>query len=787
MKNKTIIIAILTFIVVEAISFFYIDYQHKNEISNYLTEETTETEIKLNAVRDAYTIMIETLFNQIIREPNVLELYSKALDTDSTTQNKIRDSLYNLLIPTYEQLKLAHIRQLIFIMPNNEVFFRFHRPDKFGDDLTEVRYSVKMANQTKQIYSGFEEGRSYNGFRNIFPIYYKDKHIGVIEISFSFAINTLFKHDNDVLSLMVKKDIANFKLNTNQKKKYVQSLLSDEYLQEKEFSHYKNDTANILKQIDKNIKTEITEKLANNESFTINHHINKTNYLITFISTKNVEGNPVAYMVSYYKDKNVIAELYEQFFIRHLITSFLLAIIVLVVIQVLLKKQKLREKEIQERKILDTFNEGIYIVSPEYNIAYAKKEKNIVEYEYEFESEDNKILISNNILFNDNSKLTILIDITEKKKNELELKKLSKAIEQSANVIVITDINGNVEYVNPKFTELTGYTAQEIIGKNPRILSAGTLAIEYYEKMWNEITAGKTWEGEFYNKKKNGEYFWEKAVITSIKDDKDEITNYLAIKEDYTERKKAEQALKESEARLRESNQTKDKFFSIIAHDLQSPFSAILGFSNMLLENHKEYDAEERDNLIRLANNSAKNAFNLLKNLLTWSRSQLEGITFLPEKYHLKILLFETKLDLQEVANNKNIQVLDRVSEDELIYADRNMITTVLRNLISNAIKFSSNGGNIIISSKKQANSDFVEISVDDTGVGIPKNIIEVLFRIDNNISTLGTEREQGTGLGLLLCKEFVEKHGGEIWVKSEEGVGSTFYFTVPYKANDNK
>ena len=187
--------------------------------------------------------------NQIIEKPNVLELYSKALEADSITKNQIRDSLYNLLSPTYEELKVANIRQFIFIFPNNEVFLRFHRPEKFGDDLTNFRYSVKMANQTKQIYTGFEEGRSYDGFRNIFPIYYEGRHIGVIDISFSDAINVSFRQDDDVFTHIINKEIVNLKLNASQKTRYIQSLLSDEYLHEKEFLHYKNDTANILKQI----------------------------------------------------------------------------------------------------------------------------------------------------------------------------------------------------------------------------------------------------------------------------------------------------------------------------------------------------------------------------------------------------------------------------------------------------------------------------------------------------------------------------------------------------------
>ena len=247
------------------------------------------------------------------------------------------------------------------------------------------------------------------------------------------------------------------------------------------------------------------------------------------------------------------------------------------------------------------------------------------------------------------------------------------------------------------------------------------------------------------------------------------------------ERNKVFEDLILSEKKLHEANKTKDKFFSIIAHDLKSPFNAILGFSSILVKNHKKYDDEKREKIIKSVNNAANNAFKLLENLLTWSRSQSGAIEYFPEELHLKILLFETMFELQGQADKKKIRVLDDISENDVVYADKNMIATILRNLISNAIKFTNNNGSIIISSKHQVNSALLEISIEDTGVGIQKNAIDELFRIDKNTSTEGTENEKGTGLGLILCKEFVEKHGGKIWVESEIEKGSTFNFTIPY------
>ncbi len=267
-----------------------------------------------------------------------------------------------------------------------------------------------------------------------------------------------------------------------------------------------------------------------------------------------------------------------------------------------------------------------------------------------------------------------------------------------------------------------------------------------------------------------------KYVLESCQTEYDELGNPLrsiGTVSDITE-------MKEKENQLNEAIATKDKFFSIIAHDLKGPFGVLLGLIDILLEDHQKYDKEELDKIISVVDKSANSTFNLLENLLTWAQSQTGQIKFSPEKLYLNIVLFEAQSCLQQQAQNKNIQILEIVSDDEIVYADKNMITTVIRNLISNAIKFTNKNGSIVFEAKKQKENDFLEISVTDTGVGIPKDIIKDLFSVDRKYSTEGTENETGTGLGLILCKDFVEKHGGKIWIESVFGKGSSFKFTIP-------
>jgi two-component system, sensor histidine kinase and response regulator len=250
------------------------------------------------------------------------------------------------------------------------------------------------------------------------------------------------------------------------------------------------------------------------------------------------------------------------------------------------------------------------------------------------------------------------------------------------------------------------------------------------------------------------------------------------LKLEIEERKRAETALLESENKLREANAAKDKFFSIIAHDLRNPFNAVIGFSNLLRENISEFDINEISEYIGYINDSAINAYTLLGNLLDWARSQTNSIQFKPEAVNIFDIIQSTLVILSGEATKKNITLSSQITPDSLVLADNNMVSTVFRNLISNAIKFTRTGGLITIFSC--LHNGFYEFTVEDNGVGIQQKDLEKLFRIDTKVYTKGTAEESGTGLGLILCKEFIEKNNGTIRVESEPGKGSRFIFSLP-------
>jgi len=258
----------------------------------------------------------------------------------------------------------------------------------------------------------------------------------------------------------------------------------------------------------------------------------------------------------------------------------------------------------------------------------------------------------------------------------------------------------------------------------------------------------------------------------SMKRVKEQNLELLQQKEEIFAQKEEIETKKE---KLSELNATKDKFFSIIAHDLKNPFHGILGLSDLIVNNKNSNETLQFAEMIQV---SAKSAYKLLENLLEWSRAQTGKIEFKAENFALDILLHEIVGLLDNTAKAKNILITCEIPDFFIIHADRNMINTILRNLISNALKFTNKNGTVTIKAVQKSNE--IEITVSDTGVGMSEKICSKLFKISEKVSTLGTEQEKGTGLGLLLCKEFVERHNGRIWVESQLTRGSDFIFTIP-------
>lgn len=370
-------------------------------------------------------------------------------------------------------------------------------------------------------------------------------------------------------------------------------------------------------------------------------------------------------------------------------------------------------------------------------------------------------------------------DISDRKRIEQEILSLSAAVKQSPTSIVITNTEGIIEYVNPRFTEVTGYTYEEAIGKNPRILKTENTTPEDYKEMWETITRGETWTGEFLNKKKDGTHYWELASISPIIDEQGKTIRYIAVKEDITERKKTEVALIKSEKELLQANATKNMFFSIIAHDLKGPVGNISQILQLFKDNFNDISNDEKVDYLNILLGLSEKTNKLLDDLLLWARIQMNTIEITYEKLNLKKLIEDTIEIISEKAFEKNIKIISSIS-DILCKTNESSVKTVIRNLLSNAIKFSHDHSAIEIKTEVSDTNNKVIISIKDDGVGIPKENINKLFKIETSFTTYGTNNEKGTGLGLILCKQLIEKINGSIWVKSKENEGTTFFIALP-------
>ncbi len=356
--------------------------------------------------------------------------------------------------------------------------------------------------------------------------------------------------------------------------------------------------------------------------------------------------------------------------------------------------------------------------------------------------------------------------------------------ENSSDIIWHLDSNFIVTYISPADERIRGFSREESLGASlfSILKPEGVETLkEANKKRLENLSKGIRSAPVIYELEelcKNGSWVWIEATATAQYDEEGDISGYHGVSRDISERKKAEQLLKESEIQLRELVSTKDKLFSIIAHDLRSPFNAILGFSELLIEDINHLDVVQTGKYLEYINSSAQNTLVLLDNLLKWAQTQTGKIIYEPEKINLATIVNETLVLAKSTAKIKNI-ALDYIQADDAIeaYADINMLKTILRNLISNAIKYTNPEGKITISAVQ--NQTEIEITISDNGVGMSEENQNRLFKIETTATTIGTANEKGSGLGLILCREFVEKHGGKIWVKSELGKGSAFTFSL--------
>ena len=381
---------------------------------------------------------------------------------------------------------------------------------------------------------------------------------------------------------------------------------------------------------------------------------------------------------------------------------------------------------------------------------------------------------------------SIIHDINDRIQAESNLRKLNKAIEQSPVSIEITDREGRLEYVNPKFTEVTGYNSDEVIGKNPNILNSGQHSESFYKDLWGTILSGIQWRGEFYNKKKNGEFFWEYASISPIFDENKEIVNFIAIKEDITERKQKEQELLKAKEAAEESNRLKSSFLTIMSHELRTPLVGILGYAEILSNEIDELVHKDMAYTILV---SGQRLIDTLNSILDLSRIEADKTELQFENVDLNDVLQESVKLFKPVAEKKNLYLeLILPAATPYIFGDRQIVFKIFNNLINNAIKFTFKGGITINAHlSRQDSEQVIRVKIIDTGIGIPEEVHEKVFEPFRQASEGLSRHYEGTGLGLTVTKKFVELMNGSISLQSRVGLGSTFTVTFPESSRRRK
>jgi len=373
-------------------------------------------------------------------------------------------------------------------------------------------------------------------------------------------------------------------------------------------------------------------------------------------------------------------------------------------------------------------------------------------------------------------------DITISKNAEKKLELLNRAIEQSPSTVVITDKEGNIEYVNPKFTDITGYQLDEVKGKNPRILQSGLQTMEFYKDLWQTILAGNDWHGEFQNKKKNGDLYWESAVISPILDKKGEISSFLAVKEDITEKKEMIENLIKAKEHAEESDRLKSSFLANMSHEIRTPMNGILGFAGLLKE--PNLTGEEQQEFIRIIEISGIRMLNIINDIISISKVEAGQMEISVKETNINDQIEYLNTFFTPEVNQKGIQLLFKtplVKDEAIILTDREKLYAILTNLVKNAIKYTQSGTiefGYILTNNEPAELQFF---VKDSGSGVPPEQKNYIFERFRQGSESLTRNYEGAGLGLTISKAYVEMLGGKIWVESEYGKGATFYFTLPY------
>ncbi|MBU3671251.1 MAG: response regulator [Sinobacteraceae bacterium] len=401
----------------------------------------------------------------------------------------------------------------------------------------------------------------------------------------------------------------------------------------------------------------------------------------------------------------------------------------------------------------------------------------------------------------------LLVSVNRRRRVDATLRKLSLAVEQSSEAIIITDVAGSIEYVNDTFVRQTGFDRSEVMGRTPSMLASGKTAPQTYEQMWRALRAGKAWKGQFLNRHKQGHEYYVFSIITPLSNSKREITHFVAVNEDVTEKKRIGQELDRHRHQLEElveqrtsdlqlakevaeqANRAKSEFLANMSHELRTPLNSVLGMSEVLQMGDVYGPLNDRQfNALEQIRESGQHLLKLISEILDLARIEAGKFTLDLQSVDVSKAAVGALRLMEQTAHAKTIQLDYRQgleAQGASMVADEQRVRQILFNLLGNAIKFTPSGGSVSLQVRLDRAAERVCFAVSDTGEGIPLEAQTRLFQPFTQFETTTTKRHAGSGLGLSIVKRLMDMHGGEVTVRSVVGEGSVFTVHFPWKAPD--
>ncbi|WP_319589177.1 PAS domain S-box protein [uncultured Desulfobulbus sp.] len=592
--------------------FLYTNWQLKEK--SHFSEHQAILDTAYRASVQMYRLAMEGLYANALNTPQALEILEQGIDAQDESRDLARGRLYRLLYGFYDSMRRQNLLQLQFHLADGTSFLRFHQPERYGDQLFDVRPGVRICNAEQRVVQGLENGKTGSGFRYIFPLNRNGRHLGSVEVG--VTVKSILDALKDLdpkreYAYVLSKELAEAHLFSEQKWLYSQAVIHPNYLIEDANAVLPNSPAplsNEARELNRQLhgRPEVQRAMRDGQTLTVSVTLPDSSYTVSLLPMHDVGQRLSGYLITYYRDP-LVDKFQQEFFFLVASTFAALVLIFVLVGRLRVRTRALAASKQDLETTLNALAEGVYVqniegiittvnsascsllgYTPEemlgqeaHELFHRDSERGktpktecpfyrhihkgkLYDGEEFFEAKDGKMLTvevaSRPIMLDGRvvSSVTAFHDITERKKTEAALhrseetgRKLSMAVEQSPASVVITDAEGTIEYVNAKFVQQSGYLIEEAVGQNPRIFKSGLMPDEVYVDLWTTINAGSEWRGELQNRHKDGSFYWEAVSISPIRNTEGAITHFIAIKEDITERRRMEEQLRDNEGMQR--------------------------------------------------------------------------------------------------------------------------------------------------------------------------------------------------------------------------------------------